>query len=418
MAAKTMVSALGKKLGANLAKAVDAHKNDETKVSAGGDLPEVELGVAQLVECKIGIYKEGDNKGEFFCYMAGTVVSPKKVQLADGSWASIEGLRTQFGPEPLCDTKTAKGEIRDLDSHIAKVLNEFRKLGINTADIGADDIEATCAALKEAMPYFKFRTWKGKPSKEYPNPRINHDWRGLTDYTPDGDDGVQDNSASNGQVHDDSSGDDQTDQATSDVPFGDDLDDLVAEAGSDDVNTQAAAHEALTTRAIAAGYDQTAIDGSESWEQVAEWIRAGESDESTNGSTDDAVDYGALGLAAENGDQEAADKLDELRQAAGVSDEDFNSLTWTALAETLTELEAGGGDAASVPEVGQIWGYKGDVMDPKLKKMVKAKSASDHLVKSVVGDKVTLQNITTNKLVMDPKTKKALLIDFSELEPS
>ena len=64
--AKTMKSSLARKLGEAGAKAVEQHKDDETKLGAGSRLPEgIEGGVARLVDCRFGQYEKGDNKGEF-----------------------------------------------------------------------------------------------------------------------------------------------------------------------------------------------------------------------------------------------------------------------------------------------------------------------------------------------------------------
>jgi len=100
MPAKVSKSPLMAKLGNKLAESFDKHKDDETRYGGGSDLPKgIEGGIAQLVDCKFDTYKTGDNKGEFFFYAAGIVKAPKEV-----GGVPIVGLRTQIGPEPLCDT--------------------------------------------------------------------------------------------------------------------------------------------------------------------------------------------------------------------------------------------------------------------------------------------------------------------------
>ncbi len=177
MAKKRSTSILMRKLGVAGAKAIAAHKDDETTFSGGGNLPEgIDDGVAQLVDCRFGVYKEGNNKGEHFFLAAGIVVEPNQV----GN-TRVEGLRTQI-MEPVCETPGRSRET--IEEHIQWVLNEMRKLGVDTSEVDGDNLEETAEALKEEKPYFSFRTWKGKPTDAYPDPRVNEDWRGVCDYVP------------------------------------------------------------------------------------------------------------------------------------------------------------------------------------------------------------------------------------------
>jgi hypothetical protein len=60
-------------------------------------------------------------------------------------------------------------------------------------ELEAEEIEDALAALVEEAPYIRFRTWKGKPTKEFPDPRTRHDWQGLVkDYVPEEGDAVDD----------------------------------------------------------------------------------------------------------------------------------------------------------------------------------------------------------------------------------
>jgi hypothetical protein len=411
MAAKVAVSALGKKLGAKLDTAVKAHRNDETKVGGRGKLPDFDNYIAQLVDMKIGYYEKGDNKGEPFFYAAGAIQFPKKVNVNKTTVVDVEGLRTQFGPEPLCDTKNSKGEVVTLDMHVANVLNLFRLLGVDTSDVGGDDIEPTIEVLKSQAPYFQVSVSTSAATTQYPNPKTWENWGKACEYTPDGDTGVVDGT---GEELGGESTEEEVQEQSSDVPFGDDIDDLVGTANGEDEDAAADAHAKLTELAKAAGKTQKDIDNSKSWEQVGEWCREGQNE----GEADDAVDYDALGAAADGGDQESADKLDELRQAADVSDDDFNSMSWIELAAHLSTLEepAAEEETSTTPEVGQVWKYKPIELNPKTKKMEKSKVAKEHEVLSVVGEKVTLKNLDTNKTLLNPATKKPLLIPFEELE--
>lgn len=177
MAMNKSKSSLAGKLGAKGAKAFDQHKSDETEFDAGGRLPAgIENGIAQLSTCKFGVYEKGDNKGEYFFMAAGIVTEPK---VQDG--IPIEGLRTQIGPEPICDTPKASKK-KMMADHWAWVLNELRKLGLETEGLTIEEIESAVAELEKDAPFFRFRTWKGQASKQYPNPRLNEVWGGVVEH--------------------------------------------------------------------------------------------------------------------------------------------------------------------------------------------------------------------------------------------
>lgn len=175
------------------------HKDDETRVGSGGDLPHgIEHGVAKLADAKIGIYAKGDYEGEPFFMAAGIVLEPDSVTTVDPKTKKsrvihIQGLRTQIGPEPLCDTTNQNGEVTELADHWSRVLNHLRLLGIDTKEIDPSSIVAESQegkyesgpileALVEAAPTFRFRTWQGKPTAQFPNPRVNHEWRGVCEH--------------------------------------------------------------------------------------------------------------------------------------------------------------------------------------------------------------------------------------------
>lgn len=180
MAKRRRAGGLVGKLGTAGKKGVAAHKSDETTFDTGASLPAgIEGGIAQLTECKFDIFKTGEFEGEYYFLAAGIVKQP-----LEHNGVPIEGLRTQIGPEAMCDTP--KRERRpDVDSHIDWVLNELRKLGVDTGELDIDSLEDAAAALKEEQPHFRFRTWKGQPTEQYPNPRVNDVWSGICDYEDD-----------------------------------------------------------------------------------------------------------------------------------------------------------------------------------------------------------------------------------------
>lgn len=168
------------KLSNRLNKAHETHKNDETEYSKFGELPDgIKGGIAQLVEAKFDVYKEGKYKGEPYFYAAGVMVSPTEFTDKEGVTHHIEGLRTTLGPIAMCDTTNRNGEVTPFDDHVARLYNELRKLGVDTRNLNPAHLELTVAKLKQIAPHFKVRTWKGKPSEEFPEPRVNHDWQGI-----------------------------------------------------------------------------------------------------------------------------------------------------------------------------------------------------------------------------------------------
>lgn len=159
------ITAKLKKLS-GVADAVEEHKNDETKVSNSGNLPKDVTGVAKLVMAKIDEHKDGTHKGKLFLLLQGVVVEPKK----------YEGIRTSKMHRLYDYNNTTVAD------SVGKILNEFRKLGVDTSSMTVDDIEATLAVLEEEKPFFKFNTWspepeKGKPAPE--NPMVFTNYNGL-----------------------------------------------------------------------------------------------------------------------------------------------------------------------------------------------------------------------------------------------
>lgn len=266
MPVKTGKSALAAKLGNKLKQAHEAHKNDETKLSGGGDLPEgIDAGIAQIVDCKFDTYKSGDNVGEYYFYARAIVVEPKEIR-----GIPIEGLATQLGPEPICDTPSRSR--KTTEDHLAWVLNEFRKLGVDTKAISADDYETVAAGIKEAAPYIRFRTWKGEATTEFPNPRVNHDWRGITNYNGQATEGIADSTSAETF---DPEGDHEADTAPEGEEGGEDLEALVAQADGGDT----AAQQRITELCESVGVN---AETAESWEAaIASYQEASGSETST-----------------------------------------------------------------------------------------------------------------------------------------
>lgn len=256
-------SGLAARLGDKGRKAFDTHKTDSTDFGSGSLPAGIEGGIAQLVECDFRVYDNGDLKGKDYFYCKAVVITPE----------SFKGVRTAGKPffmrEPLCDTPTRSR--KDIDAHLAHVLNEMRKLGCTTGEIQLDDLETTAAALAKASPYFNFRTWKGEATKEFPNPLVNVVWEGACEYAPQEGAGnvVQDNTV------DTTSPSNEPDAETGDAGEDDGIDALVEVADGEAGEAATQAQTELANKAKEAGVTEDAVGNAQNWAEVGEMIRAG-----------------------------------------------------------------------------------------------------------------------------------------------
>lgn len=316
-------------------KAVKAHKGDETKVNAG-DLPPNVRGIAQLTDIGFKKYKEGPNKGKIFFSAAGSVLEPDE----------HKGAFTRIGPEKIFDTPDASGK-KTKAEHVAWVLNELRKLGYNTAEMADDGLIEACNELKELKPCFKFRTWASRVTKEYPNPRTNHDWSGVVEYVMDDDAGAG--------VEDETG--DGEEEATEE------------EATEEEVVEEAAEEEATEE-----GGEEEASEESE--------------------------DLDALGAAADGNpkkkqapDEDAQGRLTALAEEAGVDVSKYK--TWALVVAALKKAAEGAGEEAEEAEEEEAAEEEAEEWKPKVKDVVKYQPIDP----------------ATKKPAINPKTKKAKLVD-------
>lgn len=400
MAVQKAKSGLAAKLGAKGHAAVEGHKNDETVFQGGGDLPAgIENGIAQLVECKFDIVKEGDNKGEYYFYAGGVVVTPKSIMTDEGEFP-IEGMRTSI-TEPLYDTPSRSR--KTVDDHLAWILNELRKLGVDTSEVSLDNLEATAAAVKESGTTFRFRTWKGEATEQYPNPRVNHQWAGAVDYEMSSEDDVQEevaaapkttkttgkattakaNQGLDSEAADNGDEDAQRAIAAAARELGIDPEDAsfadwaavhvaveeakLAPASEEESDLGAladagdeAAVATLNEQCEAAGIDPNAYA---TWVDVVSALAESGAVEATEEVFEDVHDLEGLGALADGGDEDAAAKLNEACEAAGVDPNAYAS--WADVEEVL-KAAPGSGEQEIVPQVGEIYMYQ-DPKNPKAK---------------------------------------------------
>lgn len=349
--------AFAQKFGAKLQNAHKQHATEKTEYGNMGDLPDgISGGVAKLVDIKLMPGKKNPN--DWFFYAAGVVVSP-----AEFKGMRTIGMRTSI-LEPLGDTPTRSR--KTFEDHMGWVYNELRKLGLDTSNIDPNNLEAELAFLKEAAPYFTFRTWKGpkQTTGQYAGrePRVNHDWKGIiTDYVAD--------------------------EAVQAVVDSTPIVEVSPEAHEDDEQAEAA--EAV---------EAVDVNGSNGNEVATEQI-----------------DLVALGKDADNPKSKTAEKSQEqltaLAYEHGMTDDDLSKTPdWKTVANMITEASSTGEgteENPDGPQVGQLCMFK-----PKNPKNPKVRlSAVQCEIVAVNGDTVDLKNLTNQKLIYKGASIEEL--DFS-----
>lgn len=301
-------TSLSQKLGAKLKHHFDKSKMQDTTFSAFSGLPAgIQNGIAKLVECKFDTVAQGkENAGEIYFYAAGIMVTPETFTDKTGNTHRIEGMRTSI-VRPLYDTPQREN-CKTAQEHLDWILNELRKLGLDTASLTFDQLEEACAALKTQDIYFKVRTWGGdeykdKRTGEMKQGRVNESWEGAVSSVPDASDPM-------GAVQDDTTPPPVPAKQTPTAkpqPNGvatnrmtapaakptakaapakaapkpapapepevfsefNDLDSLAERADAGDVEAQ----KELTTYAMNGGATNEDVDGAASWAEVAEMCR-------------------------------------------------------------------------------------------------------------------------------------------------
>lgn len=355
MAKATKKNSVLAKIHDRARKGYEEHREDDTVVDSNVELPPgINNGIAQLSDIKFDTYKSGKTEGEPFFMATGIVKEPKAV-----GKIPVEGLRTRIGPEPLCDTTGRSRET--VEEHLAWIMNELRKLGVDTKEVDFDDLEETLETLREEKPHFRFRTWQGEVTPEWPNPRVNHNWNGIVEYEEDGEaDDVVD------KTEDTGSDEDEDEEG---------LDGEAADAG--DVDAQ----KAIEKAALAAKIDPEKYD---TWEEVVEAIGSLEeaSDDDDEGDDDDKdtsdISIQDLGDLADDGDDECIEKLTALAEEAEVDPDEYD--TWADLAKVLVEKKKESADDDWVPEKGEVYLYRAPRSKKQIEVEVRVVSVKDETV--------------------------------------
>jgi hypothetical protein len=255
------------KYGDKLRKAHEESRAEPPDYGSFSDLPDgIEGGIAQLIDIKIEEIPKGkDNAGEY--RFAATGIAKYPQALPDGR--RVAGGRTQVF-EPLFDTPTRTRKTPG--EHWKFVLNQLKLLGLETTEMSMEEVEENLRALKEAAPYFKFRTWKGSKQTEGQykdrDPRTQHQWMGIVldfdEENPESGAGLDDHTAGNGEPVDEFAGETPSEEEPTE-----DLDALAEGAAADDNE----AVTRLTELGKAAGMKQKEIDNADSWQDVVAKIR-------------------------------------------------------------------------------------------------------------------------------------------------
>jgi hypothetical protein len=191
-------------LGDKFARSLASHAKDETTYARDfTNLPPGIIGgVAKLVDARLGTYAKGNNQGERFLFLSGTVVEPKEVSVVRHVWQDnkvvalpveqvrVEGLFTRQ-TLPLCDTKTRAGDEISQDENVAAALNVLRTLGGEecTSEVADEEsLQSLLDTLKESDIYFKFNTSASKVTADNPDERTWENWRGACEYVQDEED--------------------------------------------------------------------------------------------------------------------------------------------------------------------------------------------------------------------------------------
>lgn len=287
-------------LGQQMTNTMNEQRGKAHKDVSGQLPPGINGATAALKTLTIGEYKEGtDTKGKPFFMASGVCVYPETFTDANGQVHTIAGGRTQVGPIPLCNTPNAQGEKKTFAQHWADFRDTLFHLGLDIDQFSGtpQQVEAQILAGMQALLaqkiYFKFETWSGKPTPQFPNPKTNHKWLKACEYNPNVDVGggvtlaPSTNGPSSADLVPDQGGvhlPPQTATASNgEVVTAGDIDLMVLAALA---NTSGDAAEAsanhLKELAIESGIEQSVIDDPEiTWDQLATQILEAQGGEGT-----------------------------------------------------------------------------------------------------------------------------------------
>lgn len=283
-------SILASKLKAKTSTLLKQNREKPAVVDTGGGLPpNIDGGIAKLVKCEFRPVKEGTNAGKPMFYAEGIVVSPDTAP----NGVAIKGRRTRY-MEFCFDTKTQAGKVTTEVEHLDNAMNMLKCLGADCSTVEQySELEPIANALQEVGPYFTFRTWVGKPTKEFPNPRVNEVWIEACEYAGEAPAGegtapmVEDGTAApeaEATAEEAPADDTPAEEPAADDTPAEEVDlDALAEVADNPKKSTAKAEAERQIEAIARdkGITTEQLSGLDNWAAVVEWIKENSGDAPT-----------------------------------------------------------------------------------------------------------------------------------------
>ncbi len=301
-------SSFASEMGNRLDGAMNELKDVPVQMGNVGLPGGIRNGVAQLSKCVVAKYaddvKNVDLKGKWYFLAMGVVKLPTHHE-----GQKVEGRHTKIGPEALCDTP--KAGRKTIKEHLQWIRERLARLGLDVSTLnGAAGIEAACKALEKTKPHFSFHTFKGSkqvvvnkggkfyvqnengkgavkgpyPTEEAAKkmnpyvgeePSVFEDWDAPYDWDAQADTISADVVDSTGvDVDTPSANGEPATHDGDEAQYSDqeDLDGLIERAQASDQE----AIDKLVQMVVGIGGTEEAVSGANSWDEVLEWLKAGE----------------------------------------------------------------------------------------------------------------------------------------------
>jgi len=362
--------------------AIAKHADDPTDYGRLTIPPGINAGVARVTNVKFDEYKSGNNQGQPYFQVTGVCVEPKSV-VVDGQDRPAAGISFNFRID-LFDRRWGEG-VKTAEEAFGEVQNEFRKFGLSTSGMSDyTEMEDLADVLNQERPYYRFSTQPrkdrdtGKPDyNAEPWVRV-HGSKGLEDYQPETGGGVTEHAE---------------------------------EAPARPAPRQAAAPAKPTANGKPAAAPANPRGGGNDRAQPRKAPEPEPEPEPVEEAQySDQEDIDELVRRADDGDEDAQTRLDDMAKEAGKEKESKKLTTWKAVGDLLKGV-MGAGEAADEPEpeeapAEEFVPAKGDVYNYKPKG---ARKASEHKVTAVGKTTCSLQSLEDAK-----KTYKD--VPFDQLE--
>jgi hypothetical protein len=346
MPGQTARSSIFGKFAPRINKGITDHREDELDLGGFGPPPGINGGTAQVTGCKFGTIAQGkQNAGAPYFMLEAVIIDPVEHTFADppGSrpkTVTTEGVQIRQMINITDSPKATK--YRTVEDKVGQVLNELRKLGVDTTSLGNDhELLAAATMITESRPLVRFRTWKGKATEDYPDPRVNVSFEGLAEEMPaggeDAGDGMDD--ATGGPPDTDDSGDDDGsggDDETEKAKQGANGQATPGKKGTPAVKGKTGARSTAAAANPAKEFDETASPPDSPSDEAEE---------------EPGDDLDALAREATAGSDDAQQRLSELAVNAGISEQDMRGMTsWEEVAVAIGDVGNGGDDQEKEPE--------------------------------------------------------------------